>query len=197
MRARIRSKWRNKGTPVSIEANATAVSAAIWRLALTAAKDLHAHDYVYDSDQQRIGVITEYATFLIHVADRFVFELWGPDQRALFFSNLAADVARHVQQNSSELFGPGDYRTPFTANLNGRVAEYAQTEFGDSGPGYGCYRCFGAHVQQIMGESQTNRWVLDQIIEIDAPQAVRLLHKTMQTLIRSAPIQDSAAGSNR
>ena len=193
MRARIRSKWRNKGTPVSIEANALAVSAAIWRLALTAAKDLHAHDYVYDSDRQRIGVITEYAIFLFHVADRYAFDLWDSDQRATFVSRLAADIARHLQQNSSELFGSGDYRTPFTAKLNDRVAEYAQTEFNDSEPGYSCYRCFGAHVQEIMGESQTNRWVIDQIIEVDAPQAVRLLHKTIQALHRSAPIQGAAA----
>ncbi|MDH3466016.1 MAG: hypothetical protein OES26_08915 [Gammaproteobacteria bacterium] len=197
MRARIRSKWRNKGTPVSIEANALAVSAAIWRLALTAAKDLHAHDYVYDNDRQRIGVITEYAIFLIHVADRYVFELWDSDQRARFVSNLAADITRHVQQNCAELFGAGDYREPFTANLNDRAAEYAQTEFEDSGPGYSTYRCIGAHIQEIMGESQTNRWVLDQIIEIDAPQTVRLLHKTMQALIRSAPIQGTATNPNR
>lgn len=196
MRARIRSKWRNRGTPVSIEANALAVSAAIWRLALAAAKDLHAHDYVYDNDRQRIGVIIEYAIFLIHVADRYVFELWDRDQRVTFVSSLAANIARHVQQNSSELFGSGDYREPFTAHLNIRAAEYAQTEFDDAGPGYSSYRCLGAHVQEIMGENQTNRWVLDQVIEIDAPQAVRLLSKTMQALIRSAPIQGTVTDSS-
>ena len=34
-----------------------------------------------------------------------------------------------------------------------------------------------------MGTDQTNKWVIDQVMDIDAPQAVKSLRKSLDNLI--------------
>ncbi len=100
MKTRIRSKWqRNKGKPASLEDNATALAYIIWQLALAVAKNLHAEDFVYDSDDQRVAVIVEYLAFLVHVSDRFANESMDNEARERFIGSLGSGVARHLQRN--------------------------------------------------------------------------------------------------
>ena len=189
MKTRIRSKWqRNKGKPAALEDNATALAYIIWQLALAAAKNLHAEDFVYDSDDQRIGVIVEYLAFLVHVSDRFANETMDNEARERFIGSLAGGVARHLQRNKEDIAGPGDYRTPFTTLLNERTAEYAQTAFPDNRPGHECLRCFGDKILTIMGSTQVNRWVMDQIMAIDAPDAVDQLKQAMGNLFGTTTV---------
>lgn len=189
MRMRISSKWRrDRGRPVSVEENAVALAYIIWQIALTAAKNLHAEDFVYETDDQRIAVITEYLAFLVHVSDRLAYLDMEDTVREGFISILAREVARHLQRNQSEIIGPGDYRSAFIALLNERMAEYAATAFRDNRPGFECLRCLGARVLAIMGNTQVNRWVIDQVMEIDAPAAVDHLQQAMDNLFGSAAV---------
>ena len=189
MRSRVRSKWRKKDRAVTFEDNAVALAAGIWRVSLAAAKNLHAHDFVYEGDEQRLQTIEEYLAFLIHVADRLAFDTMDQHQRCQFVSTLAHQCGRHIQQNKSEIFNADDYQSPFINTLNERMSEYSETVFNNAEPGYDTYRCFARHVQEVMGMDQTNRWVTDHIIEIDAPEAVATLTQTMQRLFASAPIE--------
>lgn len=189
MRARIRSKWRNKDRAVSLEDNAVALAAVIWRVALAAAKNLHAEDFVYDSDDQRIGVIKEYQAFLIHLSDRNAFKDLDDKQRTRFVSTLARECGRHLQASQFQIMGPDSYQSAFTSMLNERMAEYAETSFSDGTPGYAALRCLADKVQKVMGLSQINRWVIDQIIELDAPDAVATVRQAMTNLFRSANVE--------
>lgn len=186
MKMRIRSKWRrDRGKPVSLEDNAVALAYIIWQISLTSAKNLHAQDFVYDSDEQRLAVITEYLAFLVHVSDRLAHNDMEDATRERFIFTLAQEVARHLQRNKADIMGPGDYRSPFITLLNERMGEYAETSFPHNSPGFECLRCLGHKILRIMGSSQTNRWVIDQVMDIDAPDAVVHLEQAMGNLFGS------------
>lgn len=184
---RARSTWRGHQSGVAIEDNARALGYICWEIALVKARSLH-EDYVYENDDQRVGVIREYLCFLVHVADRLVFDSLGAERRSRFIQTLGDAAARHLQRNLEDVYGRGvDYRNPFIELLNERIAEYSQHGFADRRPGYPMLRGLGRHAQNLMGEDQTNRWVIDQIMEIDAPDAVEQLQRGLDNLFASAP----------
>ena len=183
MALRIRSKWRPSQQQVSLEDNSTALAYIIWQLALAAAKNLHVEDFEYDDDKQRVAVITEYLCFLVHVADRLAYYQLQLDdeQRQRYIVTLAQQTARHLQRNTEDIMGPDDYHTPYINLFNERSADYATTTFSDN-PGYDMLRYLGLKIQAVMGNSQTNRWVIDQVMEIDALNAVDELRKAYNNL---------------
>jgi len=180
-----RNKWKKTGQPRSISDNATAVGYIIWQLALNGAKKLHLEDFRYDDDMQRILVIEEYLTFLIHVSDRTTFDDMSPEQRNEFVSGVAMATSRHLQRNKEDVAGRADYREEFLKKLNSRGAEYGACSFSGQ-PGYPMLRVLGSHIQLIMGSDQTNKWVIDQVMDIDAADLCRQLRKSLNSLLDKA-----------
>jgi hypothetical protein len=68
--------------------------------------------------------------------------------------------------------------------LNRRSAEYSEYEYDvDKGPSYNFMHYFGTRVQEVMGdEHHDNKWVIDQIIDIDGPDAVEKTSKALKQL---------------
>ncbi len=182
MALRIKSTWRTE-SPKSIKENAEALAYIAWRLAMDKAINLHGKDYVYDSDGQRMAVIAEYLAFQVQVADRLAYDRMDEEQRRDFINALGLRLAAHVQDNLSDLFGPGDYAESFIVRLNERMDEYAAFEFKDDKPGYAFYRYLGERIQVIMGGKDLNRWVIDQVMELDAPEVVKNLRNSMDDLL--------------
>jgi len=178
---RIKDRWHNS-TPdnpqrtvldeKSLDDQAGALAFIIWRHALNGAINLHAEDYRYDTDQQRIAVISELLAFQIQLIDRLSYQFLETSEREILLNRLCSRVAEHMQENLDEIAGPGNYKPPFIALLNSRFGEYAQFAYRDERPGYDALRFLGHQVLDIMGDDQTNRWVIDQIIEIDAPELI-------------------------
>ncbi len=187
MAVRIKSKWhdtnRNEATAKGLEDHAGALAFIMWRVALDKAITLHGEDYIYTTDGQRIAVICEYLAFAIQVADRLAHrkQLSGEDRHG-FITTLAHRVADHVEDNAIDLFGPGDYRSGFIETLNDRSKDYAEFAFTKAGPSYSFTRYLGHRVQGIMGKGQVNRWVIDQVMEVDGPEVVEKLEKAMHDL---------------
>lgn len=175
---RIKDRWHNS-TPEqedrdvvgekSSDDQASALAYIIWRQALNGAINLHAEDFRYDSDQQRIAVISELLAFQIQHVDRLTYAFIEGEKRAQLINQLCRNVSVHMQDNLSDIAGPGNYAPPFIALLNQRFAAYAEFSYKDGEPGYKALRYLGRQVLEIMGDDQENRWVIDQIIEIDAP----------------------------
>jgi len=186
MVARTRDKWRKTAAPKSPQDNAGALGYIIWQIALNGAKSLHVEDFRYDHDLQRFGVIEEYVALLTHLSDRMVFDETTAGNREAFISDTAAAAARHLQRNKEEIVGSNDYRTPLFHLINERSREYAACRFDDNQPGYQMLRIFGAHVQDIMGSDQTNQWVIDQVMEIDASNAHQKLSRSLGNLLSQA-----------
>jgi len=178
---RIKDRWHNS-TPdqperqvldeKSLDDQASALAFITWRHALNGAINLHAEDYRYDDDQQRVAVISELLAFQIQLVDRLGHGFLQDSEREIFINALCAKTADHMQDNLNDIAGPGNYRPPFIALLNDRFTEYAAFAYTDDRPGYDVLRFLGHQILQIMGDDQTNRWVIDQVIEIDAPELV-------------------------
>ena len=52
-------------------------------------------------------------------------------------------------------------------------------------PGTDFYRYLGHQVLDQMGETQTNRWVIDQVMELDAPELFDKARKRIEELFDS------------
>jgi hypothetical protein len=107
--------------------------------------------------------------------------LTDEDRRAMVIA-LAKRLAEHVQDNSTDLFGPGDYVRPFVAKLNERGAEYAEFGFTDEGPTYPFLRHLGYEIQQVMGREGENRWVIDQVMDKDGFEVYRQIIRAIGDL---------------
>ena len=188
---RIKDRWHNSTPedPVRDVTNeksgkdqASALAYIIWRLALNGAINLHAEDFHYSSDQQRIGVISELLAFQIQHVDRLTSEFIDTESRGNLITELCHKVAQQMQDNLTDIAGPGNYKPPFVALLNDRFSDYADFSYHDQRPGYPSLRYLGHQVLDLMGDDQTNRWVIDQIVEIDAPELVDQVSKSTNRL---------------
>jgi hypothetical protein len=181
---RIKSRWHDDGAARSLEEIAGALAFISWRIAKDKAINLHGQDFVYESDEQRFAVIVEYLIFQLQIVDRLAATQLGlddEDRRKLVVS-VARHLAGHLQDNSVDVFGPGDYVGPFVGKLNARAAEYSEFNYTDDGPSYPFMRHLGYEIQQIMGESQENRWVIDQVMDKDGIEINREIRRAVANL---------------
>lgn len=188
MALRIKSRWTEKAklkpSDELLRENAQALAFIFWRLALDKAKTLHGEDFIYDTDEQRVKVIGEYLAMMLQVADRLAYHRLEDDARGEFVTTLARRLADHMQDNATDLFGPADYRGPFIDMLNRRSAGYAECGFSlDEGASYGFLHYLGSNVQKVMGsDHHANKWVIDQVMEIDGPEVVEKVSTALADL---------------
>ena len=199
MAIRIKDKWhhsrRNRPTRKSLDDSAGALAFIGWRLALDRAQDLNREGFRFDSDIERVGVVTELVAFAVQVADRTAYAFLDDDDRRAFVNALGRRFADHVQDNLADLDGigsdgPRNYRDAFIALVNERQDDYAGLSFENGEPGFDFLRYLGNRVLRVMGEDQTNRWVLDRILAVDAPEIAEKIGKSVVNLL-SRPDADS------
>ena len=183
MALRIKSHWNNEEAERSLPEIASALAFIAWRIAVDKAINLHCERFVYASDEQRLAVIREYLVFLIQIADRMAAEQMEEDERRTLVTAFARKVAEHIQDNSQDLLGPGDYASPFIALLNTRSADYAEVRLADDGPSYPFLRHLGFEIQALMGKDQENRWVIDQVMDKDGYEAFKTFSRAFQNLL--------------
>jgi len=194
MAIRIKDKWhrseRNRSSYKSLQDSAGALAFIGWRVALDRAQNLNSEGFRFDSDIERVGVISEFVAFAIQVADRVAYEFLDDVDREIFINGLGLRLADHMQDNLSDLNGPRNYRDAFIALMNERLDDYATLTFEAGEPGFDFLRYVGAKVLGILGDDQTNRWVLDQVIAVEAPEIAEKVKKSVLNLL-SAPATDA------
>jgi hypothetical protein len=182
MKLRIRNTFKNRDN-ATLEEKANVLAYNIWQISLAGAKNLHEENYLFDNDAQRVGVIREYLVFMVHVADRMVYDKLDETERTTFVNVLAQYTAKQIQRNTEEIAGPGEYKANYLATINDRFNEYSQGSFEDGKPGYSLLRMFGENVRQIMGDDQTNKWTIDQIMDVDGPLLVGKMADSLNSII--------------
>ncbi len=185
-KARIRTAWKSHDRTIPISELANALSAICWRIALYAAKNLHQQDFVYVNDEQRLAVVREYLFFQIHLSDRLVHDKLCDNERNEFINSLSLNCLRHYAENTMELLDKSPDMEETVNTLNHVTSCLASFKFADQQPGYEMYRLLGARIRDILGEDQTNKWVIDQIMEIDGPEIFELFNKSSSKLIRNS-----------
>ncbi len=185
-KARIRTAWKSQERAISISEMANAFSAICWRIALSAAKNLHQQDFVYFNDEQRLAVIREFLFFQIHLSDRLIHDKLPDDDRSEFINSLSLNCLRHYAENTMELLNRSPDMEETLNALNQVTNALSSFRYVDQQPGYEMYRLLGARIRDILGEDQTNKWVIDQIMELDGPEVFDLFNKSCTRLVKNS-----------
>ena len=178
---RVKSKWNNKGRARTLEEIGGAAAFILWRIAQQGLLNLENENFQTDTRAQRLDVITEFLAVLVHLADRMKAEALDANERQVFITSLAQHLANQVQENRTDAQGKGDYRKPFIDLLNARAVDYAECPMPDGEPGYAMKRYFGDSVRAVIGEKD-NKWVTDQVMEIEVPETLLPLKKALREL---------------
>jgi hypothetical protein len=178
---RVKSKWSNKGRERTLDEVGGAAAFILWRIAQQGLLNLENEGFQTETRSQRMDIIAEFLAFLVHLADRNKAEALDAQERQTFITSLAVHLADTMQENRTDAEGKGDYRRPLIDLLNKRGADYAECPMPDGEPGYAMKRYFGECVSAVMGEKD-NKWITDQVMEIEVPEALPPLNKALKEL---------------
>ena len=153
-----------------------------WKLSQDAIRRMRAAQFDIDIGTQYFDFVCEYLAFMLHAADRIAHRALAAEQRIEFTTALALKLAEVVEDNRDMLVAepePGSSRRHFIAMANLRGAEYADFAYDEKdGPDFGFRRYFGSRLLEIVPEKD-HAWVIDQIMEIEAPEAIKALESTL------------------
>jgi hypothetical protein len=183
--ALVKTRWRKKG-PRTVEERAGVIGANVWKIALEVFRHMEKEGFRFGSDRMTTEVISESIAFLVQLADRAVYGRLAEEERAALIGAVVRHLAATMENNQQDLFGPGEYRKPFIDLLNARFGEYAGFEYRGGEPGYPCLRYFAGKVADAMA-SGDNKWVVEQMMDIEAPEMVRLVRKLVEQAAAAEP----------
>jgi len=181
-----KTRWRKQGARTLAE-RAGVIGANVWKISLEIFKHMEKEGFRFGSDRLVTDVLAENIAFLVQLVDRAVYGKLSEADRATLIGEVARHVAATMENNQLDLFGPGEYRKPFLDMLNARFEAYAGFEYPGGEPGFPCLRFFAAKVDDAMA-SGDNKWVVEQIMEIEAPEMVRLVRKLVDQTVDTAPL---------
>jgi hypothetical protein len=180
---RIKSQWHDEEAARSSDEIGSAIAFIAWRIAVDKAITLHGENFVYRDDKQRLAVIAEYLAYETQIADRLIHDMLDNKSRVTVITALVMKLADHYRDNANDLIGAGDHANSFIALFNERSREYAEFNFNEEGPSYAFLRHLGFEIQQLMGqEEHDNRWVIDQVMDIDGPEIYKQLARAIKNL---------------
>jgi hypothetical protein len=180
---RIRSSF-HAGRPRSMAELAGVIALLGWKLAIDSIKRMREAEYDIDLGNAYFDFVCEFMVFLAHAADRVAYRELTPEQRSEFTTALAQRMAEAIEDNSDMLLvevPPGKCRQYFLDLFNRRGAEYADHGYTADGPDFGFRRCFSACLKEVLPEKD-QLWAVDQVMEIESPEAIKALEKTLAGL---------------
>lgn len=175
--------FKNAGGRSTAE-TASVLASAIWRIADEVVTNLSKWDCDIVTPERGMKILGEMAAFLLHMADRMAYGRMPEAERARFIQVAGQRLAEIVQDNIRAMVGADgfDYKANFIDLLNRRAADYATFECTPEKPGYPILRYLGLAIREHMLDSDQH-WVADQIMDIQAPEALGMLKKTVDGLL--------------
>ncbi len=190
---RIKSHWFKEGKDKTPQELAGAVAFISWRIAENALKNLRRADFEVAIGAQYFAFLSEFLTFMVQVADRIAYARFTAEVRQAFTTELANRIAETLAGNQCNLLGGAadEYKSSFIERLNQRAGEYAECEYGNDGPSFSFMR-YLAHCMVDVVDERDKNWVIDQMMAVEAPQAVEMVEKAMRGLLETEPKRRSA-----
>jgi hypothetical protein len=186
---RIKSHWFKDDRPKSAQQSASVMAFIVWRVALNTLKQMRSAQFDIDPGPQYFAFVREFLVFLILVADRIAYRRLDASRREDFTTALAIRVGEILQDNEDDLLGlpvGTSSKSEFITLFNERSSDYAEFDYNDEGPDFAFLRYLGNRVMEVMPKKDQS-WVIDQIMQIEAPEAVASVEKGMQGLFDSGP----------
>ena len=187
---RIKSNWFKEGRERSPQEIADALAFVVSRIADNALKNTRKANFEIEVGPQYLDFLAEFLLFLILAADRIAYGKLSAEDRLAFTSNLANRVAETYAENRSRLLVDDlkECKQRFIDLLNQRAGEYAEFGYDENGPDYGFYRYLAFCIGEIMTDADST-WIIDQMISFEAPEAVKMVEKTVRGLYETEPKQ--------
>ena len=172
---RIKSQWHRPGSPRTPEQTASAMAFIVWRLTQNMLKQMRAAGFDIDVGLQYFAFMREVLVFLCQLVDRMAYTRMAPDERGEFTGAMVHRVADVLQDSVNDLLGPAGagqqgHGAEFIDLVNTLAGHYADFGYGPGGPDFAFLRYFGYRLEALMPEKD-RRWVIDQVMAIEAPQA--------------------------
>jgi hypothetical protein len=183
MAIRLKTKFHTAGQR-SAKTLASVVAVLAWKLAIESIKRMRKADYDIDIGRPYFDFVCEFLVFLAVSADRVAYRNLDDSDRVEFTTGVAQNIARFVEENRIMLLGeavPGESQRHYIDLFNRRAAEYAEFGYDESGPDFGFKRFFAACLREVLPEKD-KLWVVDQAMDIEAPEALKMLEKTLAGL---------------
>ena len=187
MALRVKTVWFKKDAERPARELASVLALTLWRLADRFVDGLSKADYDIVTPERGVRIIGEMAAFLLHMSDRMVYGRIPEAERGRLIQSTASRLAELVVENIRALVVDDgfDYRANFIAMLNRRGADYASFECDPAKPSFPVLRYLALAVREVMIEADQH-WVADQIMEIQAPEALGTLKKTIDGFLPPA-----------
>lgn len=191
---RLKTQWFRHGGSRGVAQQASAAAFIVWRIARhTLDRTRHA-GFQVDIGLPYFLFLREVLVFLVAVADRIAHTRLGADERMEFTVALVHHLARILQDSEDDLIGAA----PEGQASNGErfidlVNELAQhyAEFGADPtvaadacsfvPDFAFLRYLGHRLEPAL-PPEDRRWVLDQVMAAEAPDAVAMLQGSLRDL---------------
>ncbi|MBT3277597.1 hypothetical protein [Candidatus Thioglobus sp.] len=186
---RVKSTW-HKNQVKTIDDIAGALAFNSWRITKNQLEDLINEAFVIEKEQV-FDVIKEYLCYLIQCVDRLTFDTLDQQKRQELIIALAKQSADYYHENKGERIGPGDHWQEFIQTYNARSQDYSDYEFKDGEPNYLFMRYFAEKIQQAMTAAD-EKWIVQQMCEIQAPKAFKALNKSVKELVSVQQIVSTA-----
>jgi hypothetical protein len=183
MAVRIRSQFHTEGQR-SAATLASVVAVLAWKLAIESIQRMRKADYDVDVGRPYFDFVCDFMIFMAMAADRIAYMKLDGERRAQFTAALGKRLAEIVEDNNGMLLGearPGECQKHFIDLFNRRSGEYAEFDYGPDGPDFGFKRLFAACLREGLPEKD-RLWVVDQVMEIEVPDALKSLDKTLAGL---------------
>jgi len=193
---RIKTVWFKRQGERSAEELASVIAATLWKLADKLVDNLSKVEYDIVNPARGFKIIAEVAAYGLHLCDRRAHHVLPQDKRAALVQGIGMRLAEVMEQNIRTLVGQDgrDYRGEFIAMINRRGEDYASFDLPDSGASFPALRFLGQQIRETM-EQHDQHWVMDQVMDIEMPELLASLKKTLDGLF--SPDAASAQPSPR
>jgi hypothetical protein len=187
---RLKTHWFRAETAKTPEQLAGAMAFITWRVAVQMLKRMRDARFDIDAGVPYFAFVREVLVFLLAVIDRMAYARLGAEHRVPFVTELVLRVAGHLQDNAGDLLGTPtgqDWRDQFIDQFNELSQHYA--EFGwsaEQGPDFAFVRYLGSRLETAVPDKD-KRWVIDQVMAIEAPEALASVQRGMDGVFSTEP----------
>lgn len=196
---RLKSHWFNAGHGHSAEQQASAAAFIAWRLARHMLDRMRHADFDIDVGPPYFLFLREVLGFLAVLADRVAHARLPAEEREAFTVAMVRHLARILQDSEDDLLGVPPPDAPSHADSFIDLVNELSAHYGEFGPdpsvladaswfhpGFGFVRYLGFRLELVLPDKD-RRWVLDQVMEVEAPDAVAMLQRSLRDLFDPAP----------
>lgn len=188
---RLKAHWFKPEQARNPAQTGSAIAFIAWRVGSHVIKRLREAGFDIDAGPAYFGVLRELLVFLLAGADRIAYARLGGEGRTPFTRALVLRAAEILDENESDLLGAleggASYAERFLEQFNLLSGHYAEFGWSEAeGPDFAFVRYLGHRLEPLLPEKD-RRWVLDQVMAVEAPEAVAQVQRSMRELFDPSP----------